>query len=220
MSAMMTKEQHISALAVNLPAGRVWRAKHRPNSNLRGLLKGIAPMFQEMDQFLESFVDEVIPPTTEAFLAEWEAALGIPDDCFPIGSTIAARQFAIEVKLVTLVGVSTEADFVALGVLFGLEIQVKSGIDHVTIAEGGYETATPLIDISDFSSDVGEARMTLVITESFPDDITFPWEFSAAASPPPPPVGLKFATAGQNSLRCLIGKLIPANVALVFQENV
>lgn len=218
--ALMTLDQHTDALVANMPAGRLWRAKFRPDSNLRGLLVGMAPSFQQIDRHLEGFVQEVIPPSTEAYLSEWEEALGIPDDCFSVGTTIAARQFAIEIKLVTLVGISTEQDFVNLGALFGLTIKAKSGIDHVTAAQGGYELETPVLDITTDFADVREARMTLVITESFPADVKFPWPFSPAASPPPPPVGLKFATAGQNSLRCLIEKLAPAIVNVLFVENV
>ncbi|GAF97183.1 unnamed protein product, partial [marine sediment metagenome] len=154
------------------------------------------------------------------YLSEWEAALGIPDECFPVGTTIAARQFAIEIKLVVLAGISTADDFQKLALRFGLTIKARSGIDHVTVGQGGYGLETPVLDITGDFADVAEARMTLVITESFPDDVRFPWPFSAAASPPPPPAGLKFATAGQNSLRCLISKLAPANVAVLFQENV
>lgn len=220
MSALLTDEEHADALAVNLPGGRLWRAKHRPDSNLRGLLKGMAPTIRDIDAFLQRYIQQVIPPTTEDYLAEWEDALGIPDDCFAIGTTTAARQFAIQVKLVVLSGISTSADFEALGALFGLTIKARSGIDHLITGDGGYETETPAVAFSVFGSDLGTARMTLVITESFPDGITFPWEFSAAASPPPPPVGLKFATSGQNSLRCLIQKLAPANVDVYFQENV
>ena len=220
MSEILTLDQHVDALAANLPSGRVWRAKHRPGSNLRGLLMGMAPIIREIDRHLESFVQESIPPTTEAYLSEWEAALGIPDDCFPVGATIAARQFAINVKLVTLVGISTEKDFEELAALFGLVIKAKSGIDHLATGDGGYETETPLIPFADFGSSLQTARMTLVISESFPEDIQFPWPFSAAAASGTPPVGLKFATAGQNSLRCLIAKLVPANVDLIFKENV
>lgn len=217
---LLSKEQHTDALAANLPSGRVWRAKHRPDGNLRKLLAGMAPTMRSIDGFLERFVDQVIPPTTEDYLSEWEEALGIPDGCFSVGTTTAARQLAISIKLVVLAGISTEQDFIDLAAIFGLTITAKSGIDHVSVADGGYELATPLIAIGSFTGGVDEARQTLVITESYPEDTTFPWPFSAAASPPPPPVGLKFATSGQNSLRCLIRKLAPANINVIFQENV
>lgn len=210
MTALLTKAQHTDALAANLMSGRLWAAKHRPGSNLRGLLTGLARTYQVMDGFLQEFIQEVIPPTTTAYLDEWEEALGIPDDCFPGGGTVAERQAVINIKLVVLAGVSTEAQFESLALdHFGLEITARSGISHVTLAQGGYQTDTPFIDISDFNSDTEEARLTLVISESYPEAITFPWEFP-----------LLFATDGQNSLRCLIEKLAPANVDVLFQEVV
>lgn len=210
MSALLTIAEHTDALAANLMSGRLWSAKHRPGSNLRGLLAGLSPTYRDIDAFLEQFVQEVIPTSTTKYLEEWEEALGIPDDCFTLGTTVAARQSVINIKLVVLAGIATEADFEALALdQFGLTITARSGISHVTLAQGGYQTDTPFIDISVFNSDTEEARMTLVISESFPDAITFPWEFP-----------LLFATDGQNSLRCLIEKLAPANVDVLFQEKV
>ena len=49
MTEILTTEQHTDALAVNLPAGRLWRAKWSPGSNLRGLLVGMASTMKQID---------------------------------------------------------------------------------------------------------------------------------------------------------------------------
>ena len=213
----MSKDEHGDALAANFPTGKLWGAKNRRGSNLRSLIDGLALTFQKMDSLLEKYIEQSIPPETQTYIEEWEEALGIPDDCFRIGQTTAERQFAIEIKLSVLSGVSTSADIEALGVRFGLTIKARSGIEHV-VAEGG--TETPALTIGGTFADVTEARQTLVITESFPEGVVFPWFFTIAAVPPPPGAGLKFSNIQQEPLRCLIRKLARANVNVIFVEAV
>ena len=124
-----------------------------------------------------------------------------------LAQPLAERQQVVFIKLFVLGGIQTEQDFVDLGALFGLTIQAHSGIDHVTAADGGYERYTPVLDIPTDFADVEEARHTLVIVETLPDSVLFPWEFP-----------LLFASSAQNSLRCLIRKLAPANVNVLFAE--
>lgn len=204
----LTVDQHATALAANLPSGRIWLNKWKGGSVLRRLLNGLAPTFRRMDEALERFVDQSYPPETVNFLAEWEAALGIPDDCLPVANTIAERQRNVEIKLLILAGIQTEPEFAALGQLFGLDIAVHSGIDHVPVSDGGFGRFLPeLLVPSDFT-DVLEARNTMVVVETFPPDIIFPWPFP-----------LQFATGGQNSLRCLLRTLAPAHLAVIFVEK-
>ena len=206
-SAKMTVDQHVTALQTNQPSGRVWLPKLRPGSNFFNLLLGLAPTFREMDAAIQTFVAETFPPTTTRFLSEWEKALGLPDDCLPIASDVATRQRNILIKLVLLSGLATDQDFVNLGALFGLVIEVNSGIEHLAPGDGGYGTKLPEIVVPTHVADEAEARFTMVIVETFPEAITFPWEFP-----------LLFSTTGQLELRCIIEKLAPANVNVLFLE--
>lgn len=210
MSAILSVEEHTQALAANFPGGKVWAPKLSRGSNLRGLLAGLAPTFRSMDFFLSRFVDQSIPPETEDFISEWEEALGLPDDCFDvIPMDLATRQRNVKIKLSVLSGVSTKAEFEALGLLFsGLVIVVNSGIEHVSLGEGGYATKLPVIPVAEFTGGtVADARMTMVVVETFPDAITFPWEFP-----------LLFTIGDQLSLRCIIEDLAPAHVDVMFKE--
>lgn len=212
----LTVTEHVDALAANLPNGRVWTPKFRNDSNLRRFLFGVAPTMRTMDAAIQRFVSESIPSETEDFLAEWETALGIPDPCFPLALTADQRRRNIKIKLSVLAGISTRQDFIDLAALFGLVIDVRSGIDHVTVGTGGYGTALPALTIPGTFATAAIARMTMVVTENTPASVAFPWEFSAAG--PVIPVGLKFALDDQNTLRCLIRKLAPANIDVLFVE--
>ncbi len=207
----LDQEGHIAALAANLPSGRLWASKFSIGSNLRGLLAGFAPTFRRMDSSLQRYADQNFAPETEDFIAEWEKALGIPDDCFKVASTLAGRQLAVKIKLINLRGTQTEQDFIDIGALFGLTITVNSGIEHLRTADADYGTKLPEMLIGDFSpATLKSARFTMVVVETFPANIQFPWPFTAT--------GLLFATEGQNTLRCLIEKLSPANVDVAFLE--
>lgn len=146
--AKLTIDEHVQALGANFPSGRLWAPKSRKGSNLYKLLRGMAPTFVRIDQLIQCFVDESYPPETTAYLEEWEAALGIPDSCLALQPTIAGRQLAIKLKLITMRGVTTSPDFVGLGAEFGVNIRVNAGYDHIPVAQGGYGLALPGMTLS------------------------------------------------------------------------
>lgn len=203
--ARLTDTEHVTALAANLPSGRIWLPKYRPGSNLFRLLLGLAPTFRRMDEKIQRFISQSYPPETVDFLEEWEVALGLPDDCLPIAADVATRQRNILIKLILLGGVQTEQDFVDVAALFGLVVAVNSGIEHVVVADGGYELFGPAMNIPADFADVKQARYTMVVVETLPDGATFPYDFP-----------IPFATAEQQEMRCLFEKLAPANVDVVF----
>lgn len=205
MGAKLSHEDHVAAIAANLPSGRVWAPKLLRGSNLNALLRGIAPTFERMDGFVQRFVEQCIPTETEVYLEEWEDALGIPDPCIPIESDPAKRRRNIAIKLALLAGVQTRADFQFIATLFDLVVEVNPGIDHVSIADGGYGLKTPVMDIpADFAS-VAIARCSIVVVESVPSNAQFPYEFP-----------LPFATGEQLQMRCLFETLKPAHTQIVY----
>lgn len=205
MPARLSIEQHVAALAANLPGGRVWVPKLLRGTNLNGLLRGLAPTFQRMDAALERWVAQQIPTTTTDYLSEWEYALGIPDPCIPIEDDPTKRARNIGIKLAILAGVQTKADFESLAALFGLTVEVNPGIDHVSTGDGGYGLKTPVLDIpTDFAS-VAVARRSIVVVETIPASAQFPYEFP-----------LPFRTSEQLQMRCLFETLKPAYTQIVY----
>lgn len=204
MASRLTLDQHVTAIAANLPSGRVWVPKMLRGSNLNGLLRGIASEFLRMDEMLERYVDQSVPTETVDYLEEWERALGIPDPCVPLETEIAKRQRNIEIKLAILGGILTKEDFEFLASLFGLTVSVNPGIEHVSIADGGYGLRTPVLDIPTDLASVAVARRTIVVVETLPEAIGFPYSFP-----------LPFSTSEQLQVRCLFATLKPAHCQII-----
>lgn len=200
-----TVEQHTAALAANLPSGRVWVPKLMHNSRLRSFLRGLAPTFQAIDRVLQRYVDQTIPTETTDYLAEWEAALGIPDPCVPLETDEAKRRRNIEVKLALLAGVQTKEDFQYLADLFNMTVDVNPGLDHVSIADGGTGLKTPVFDIPTDFATLAVARHSIVVVETLPDIARFPYSFA-----------IPFSTSDQLTLRCLFETLKPATSQIVY----
>ncbi len=205
MPAKMTLDDHVAAIAANLPSGRVWVPKLIRGSNLNALLRGLAPTFQRMDGFLQQFIEQCVPTETDIYLDEWEDALGIPDPCIPLETDPAKRRRNIAIKLALLAGVQTRADFQFLATLFELDVEVNPGIDHVSIGDGVYALKTPVLDIpADFAS-VAVARRSIVVVEAVPSNAQFPYS-----------IPLPFATGEQLQMRCLFETLKPAHTQIVY----
>lgn len=81
------------ALATLLPEGFAW--PREPASVWMRLLHGVAANLHELHAWLEQATTEWLPHATHTRLAEWEAALGLPDPCFGPLQTTAARQAAV-----------------------------------------------------------------------------------------------------------------------------
>ena len=133
-AANPSRERHTQALADYLPNGRMFEAKNVKDSNFRQLLRGIAGELFNAQGYIITFGQEYFPDLTTLFIAEWEQALGIPDDCFlgpnnPDG--ITGRRRDILVKLAAL-GVQTLADFENLASVFGVDVEIQPG------DEGGF----------------------------------------------------------------------------------
>lgn len=205
MAAADSIEEHVEALAANLPSGRVWVPKFARGSNLNGLLRGIAPTFRQIDDFLQRYVAENPPTASETYLAEWEAALGIPDPCIPLATDVATRQRNVEIKLAVLSGVQTKADFEFVGQLFGLTIEVNPGIEHVAVVDGGLGTKLPVLDIPADIASVDEARATIVVVETLPAVTQFDYDWP-----------VQFSTGEQIQMRCLLETLKPAHCQMLY----
>jgi uncharacterized protein YmfQ (DUF2313 family) len=181
-------EEHTDALADFLPSGPLFEAKKISDSNFRKLLKGFAGELFTAEGYIKTFDDEYSPLTTVLFIEEWERALGIPDDCFRATGDIDERRVHILTKLASL-GIQTQDDFIALGLIFGNDITVEA-LDAMV---------SPPIPVT-----YPDARFTLVITGA---------EIVSGF----PPYDVPFTPdTGESILQCLFNKLIPVNCKLLF----
>lgn len=184
-------------LADYLPGGRLFQSKNLSGSNLRKLLTGIAYELFTADGYLADFQEDVIPDATIYFIAEWESALGIPDECFDGTGTLDQRRTAILVKLAAL-GVQTLQDFQDLADLFGVTTTIHTAVSLITF---------PLTFPIPMFTTLKEARFTIVVDFVVAAPATFPLTFPSA-----------FGENAVNVLDCLFQKLRPANCNVVFRQ--
>ena len=155
--------------------------------------------FVRMETQISAMVDEWFPDTTEALISNWEATVGIPDDCFPLTSVLSERRENVIFKFASL-GLQTSSDFEEFGAKLGQDIKVRSGIDHMSVATGGYGTELP---VQAFSS-VTLARNTIVVTE-VTTGASFKYDFD-----------FSFIDRNKIILQCVIRNTIPAHCDVRF----
>lgn len=182
-----------------LPSGDAFKAAREEGSNLRKLITGVMSEFLRMEFQITAMVDEWFPDTTETLISNWERTMGIPDDCFPVTSDLNERRENVIFKLAAL-GLQTSSDFEEFGLKLGQDIKVRSGIDHMSVATGGYGTELP---VQAFSS-VTLARNTIVVTE-VTTGASFDYDFD-----------FTFIDRRKIMLQCVIRNTIPAHCDLRF----
>lgn len=191
-----TKDEHADALADYLHNDELWAAKKINGKKLRQLLLGFAKQSQKNENFLETVWEELDPSTTTAFIEDWESAVGIPDDCFPGTGSIEERRIHVVAKLTA--AVQTAQDFVAMGALLGLTVNIVPGIE-----KSGFPYTFPLM----FFDSVKDARFSIVV--EITEELTggFPYTFPVV-----------FGNAIVDIVRCFFNKLKPANCQVIIIE--
>jgi len=199
MSLLTNKEtiQHADCLSQYLPDGTLWQIKQKTGSNFRNLLFGLANEFLRLDNKINEIYDEMDIEKTEALLSEWEMLAGIPDESFPLASTISERRKSLSLKLMASMN-GTKEDFENLAAEFGIVAQVKTAIDEITF---------PLTFPIFMATTLEEAAFIMIVDfygvnrdSVFP--FTFPFTFVADPTQP---------------LRALFNRLKPANVAIFYR---
>jgi uncharacterized protein YmfQ (DUF2313 family) len=191
-----TQQEHTDALAQYLPSGVAWISKNIDGTDLRKLLLGLAGEILRSEQKINEISAEYFPQTTTQLLSEWEALLGIPDDCIQLETTADARRKNILLKLnASFIG--TSADFIYLASLMGYVIRIKTSADMIT-----FPLTFPIEMI-----DAGEEPYVwyiqfvgIVQQNALP--LTFPITFTADPT---------------DAIKCLFQKLKPANTKLFFR---
>jgi uncharacterized protein YmfQ (DUF2313 family) len=196
-----SQEENAQSLADYLPNGALYLAKNLENTNFRKMLSSLALELIRKENVLETTADEYYPFLTANFLEEWEAALNIPDDCFTVVNTpIDQRRRQIVAKL-AIDNIINKEDFIALARFFGFEISISSGFGASTF---------PMTFPAILGGETLESKFTMVVT--FKDEVStdvFPYTFPMTFPTIPP----------RDFLECLIIKLAPANVRVVFKTQ-
>lgn len=94
---MRTIEQYRSLILNLLPRGLAW-ARER-GFNMRDMIDAIAEEFYRIDLRADQALLEGDPRTTTEMLEEWEAMVGIPDECAPPALTLERRRADVIARL-------------------------------------------------------------------------------------------------------------------------
>lgn len=190
-----------------LPSGKAFAGKHVVASNMRKFIEAICEEFVLGEMTIEEFKQEMMPDSTTEYITYWERVVGIPDHCFQVADNIVDRRLNVKRKL-SLLGLQTRADFEGFAAAMGIQIKVRSGVDHLA-TDGGYGTELPAIPYAGayplgFGSSIKTARFTVVVT-SVSDQNAFDYDFD-----------FPFQTAEQALMECVFKHAIPANCQIIF----
>lgn len=191
-------EQQTDSLADYMPSGYVFEAKKVPDTNLRKLLEGFAGLLVDAEEKINLVASEYDITTTTEFIEEWEGFVGIPSDCFLVADTLEQRRKNVLIKL-TALGVQTKEEFEALGVLLGITITVSPVAEYAV-----FPMTFPII----FFDSAKAARFTMLVEYECEGNCAFPYIFP-----------LEFDSQLVETMKCIIRKLTPANVALMFRRT-
>ena len=129
------------ALLTLLPRGRVWPKD--PGSLQYRTMEGFAPTFERLDARAQTLLIDLFPAFTVELLPEWEASLGLPDDCEGDGQTLEQRLAQVVAKLFE--GGGQTIDYYA-------RVLARLGYTNATITEyapfrvGASPVGLPLLD--------------------------------------------------------------------------
>jgi len=191
-----TQALQAEALAAFLPDGKAWRAKNIKESNINKLLLGFGGELLRVHQSIDELACNYLISGSSQFLPEWEAMLGIPDSCFPGTGGIEERTQHVLVKLASL-NVITEADWINLAKILGFDICIENGRKCSV-----YPLCYPLT----YFATPQIARFTLFIFVKGIEPTVYPLEYP-----------LQYASSFSNILVCILNKVKPADVQLIFK---
>jgi uncharacterized protein YmfQ (DUF2313 family) len=183
-AALLTKLQ---------PTGDAWPTD--ADSVLQQSLAALAEPFSYVNARANNLVTDAFPSSTVELLPEWEASLGLPDSCTPLGATIQQRQRAVVAKLVGRGGQSVPY-FISVAAALGYTITIT----QFTAFTFGMPFGLPLAGLPwSFTWQVNAASITIQ---------HFLFGHDAFGQP--------FETFGNNVLICELTKIAPAHTTLIF----
>lgn len=136
-----TLSQNSLSFADMLPEGRVWDNSRKSGTVQNKVLNGLSYEMGRFQALTYQLVTSSIPNLSNSLIEQWEAVLGIPDDCFPIADTDQERRLNIVVKLAYL-NLQTEDDYIELANILGLSITISNAYPVMTIDIEGFVPPT------------------------------------------------------------------------------
>lgn len=133
----------VSAFQRLLPTGRAWRRDTQ--AVITQTITALLPNFQRCAANAVGLLTQTFPATTVDLIPEWEASLGLPNGCTPLGQTIAQQQAQIVAQLIASGGQS---------ISYFLSVCTALGFPGCTITDGPANTYTWTINVPGSATDV------------------------------------------------------------------
>ncbi|MBW1784813.1 MAG: DUF2313 domain-containing protein, partial [Deltaproteobacteria bacterium] len=111
-------KKYSSLLKNLLPLGKAWE-----NVKNNSLFEGLATELCRIEDRGVDLLREFGPLTTEELVEDWEALLGIPDECTPEDQTLDERRIQINQKLGLVGGINAQF-YIDLAASLGFTITI------------------------------------------------------------------------------------------------
>ncbi|PCJ57841.1 MAG: hypothetical protein COA65_08835 [Rhodospirillaceae bacterium] len=99
---MAKADAYLDQLQQLLPPGAAW--PRDSDATLTALLQSVAQGMAKVDARSLDLITEADPRSTLEMLGDWETTAGLPDACFPAGTTLTERRNALVQRLTTIGG--------------------------------------------------------------------------------------------------------------------
>lgn len=145
----VTQTEYRQMLQALLPPGAAWTRE--PDAVLTKLLDALAAELARIDSRFDALIDEADPRTISEMVADWEAALDLPDACEidPVTQTDAERRNAVVGKYTGIGGASRQY-FIDLAAALGFAITIED-----TVTAHHWEIKVPGIEAQRLSVGTG-----------------------------------------------------------------
>jgi uncharacterized protein YmfQ (DUF2313 family) len=107
-----------------LPRGRAWRTDRA--AVITQASGALMPSWWRVIQSAVNLLVDAFPATAVRLLPDWQSALGLPDQCTPLGATLAQQQQAVVEKL-TRGGGQSVPYYIAVAAQLGYTITIVEG---------------------------------------------------------------------------------------------
>jgi uncharacterized protein YmfQ (DUF2313 family) len=116
----MSLDRYTNMFSKLLPRGFAWRSVR-----LHPLIKGLSGEWFRLSQTIEEFLRDIFPQDTINYIDEWEALLGLPDECTPADQTDDERRLRITQKL-AMQGNLSAGFYEEIATYYGFDVKVEN----------------------------------------------------------------------------------------------
>jgi uncharacterized protein YmfQ (DUF2313 family) len=127
MAVPILKQADFLAAFLRLfPRGRAWSALTATGTVIYQVCNALMPTYVRSYYAAANLLVDGFPATSVDLLPQWQAALGLPNACTPLGATLAQQQAQVVAQFIAGSG-ATPAYFIALAALYGYTITIVEG---------------------------------------------------------------------------------------------